>query len=178
MGLKLEDSLLLIVDYQERLMPVIYDNEKLLTQTLKLLEGCEVLGLPIVVTQQYTKGLGMSLPEIQQFESRYFDKTTFSCYGDPTIRKTLEGSGKNTIIVCGIESHICILQTVLDLLEDGYQVVLAADCIGSRKPYDKEISLRRMEQDGAILTTCESVLFELLKVAGTDAFKQISKIIK
>lgn len=178
MGLKLEDSLLLVVDYQEKLVPIIDDNQSLLEQTVKLLEGCQVLDIPMVVTQQYTKRLGMSLPEIRQYESNYYDKITFSCYGDSVIRKTLESSGKNTIIVCGVESHICVLQTVLDLLEDGYEVVLVADCIGSRKLYDKEIALKRMEQDGAILTTVESLLFEFLKVAGSDTFKKISKIIK
>jgi len=178
MRLKIEDSLLLVIDCQEKLMPVIYEKDQLMKQIMILLEGSKVLGIPMIVTQQYTKGLGMSLPQVQQYESQYYDKTTFSCYGESSIRRALETNGKNTIVVCGVESHICVLQTVLDLLEDGYQVVLAADCIGSRKVYDKEIALKRMEQDGAVITTCESLLFELLKEAGSDTFKQISKIIK
>ena len=145
-----------------------------------LLKGLAVLGVPAIITQQYTKGLGATVPEILEAagDCPIFDKITFSCYQNEAIRAALKASGRNTVIVCGIESHVCVLQTVIDLLEDGYQVVLVEDCIDSRKASDKANALIRARQEGAVITSYEAILFELTQIAGNDRFKQISKLVK
>ena len=130
----------------------------------------------MVVTQQYTKGLGMTVEPIRQAvgSEEYVDKIAFSVYDD--VKEQLEG--KQFVLLCGIESHICVLQTVIDLKANGYVPVLVTDCVSSRKEKDKEIALKRARQEGAILTTYESVLFELLRVAGTETSKKIQKLIR
>jgi len=106
------------------------------------------------------------------------EKTAFSCCGEPAFRSSLVQSGRNSVIICGIEAHVCILQTAVDLLEEGYLPVVVADCTGSRNPADKEIALERLRVEGAVITTCESILFELAGEAGTDQFKAISRLVK
>lgn len=166
----------LVIDYQEKLVPVMHKKEKLIQNSCILLAGLEALGIPMAVTQQYTKGLGMTVEEITEAskEIEYAEKITFSAFEH--IRHDIKG--KKFVIVCGIEAHICVLQTVLDLLEKGYIPVVVEDCISSRNANDKKIALRRMRDEGAIITTYESVLFELLQEAGTAESKRIQRLIK
>ena len=175
-----EDTIALIIDFQEKLMPVMAGAEALEARTNILIKGLKALDVPMVITQQYTKGIGMTIPSF--FESagteEYFDKITFSCFDDDAIRTAIEASGRKNVIVCGIESHICVLQTVIDLKAAGHIPVLVADCISSRKESDKQVALERARQEGAIVTTYESLLFELLKVAGTQESKMIQKLIR
>ena len=180
MRLLLEETMALVVDYQERLMPVIYDNEELERRSAVLLKGLKTLGVPMVMTQQYTKGIGMTVPAITEAvgSSDYFDKITFSCYEDGAVRARIEELGKKNVIVCGIEAHICVLQTCIDLNAAGYTPVLVADCISSRKSYDTEIALLRAQSEGIYVTTTEAVLFELTRKAGSPVFKEISRLIK
>ena len=181
MRIKLEDTLALIIDYQDKIVPAMNKKEELLQNTQKLIEGLKILGVPSIVSQQYTKGLGMTIPEIKELygeEFSYFDKKTFSCMDDADISEKLASSNKKNIIVCGIEAHVCVLQTVIDLISAGYNVILVEDCISSRKKHDKKIALQRMQSEGAILSTYESILFELTRVSGTDTFKQISRLVK
>lgn len=180
MRLLAEDCVTLVVDYQEKLMPVINDHEQVEKRSEILLKGLKTLGIPSIVTQQYTKGIGMTIPSITQAAENdsYFDKISFSCFEDEEIRKTIFRTGKKNVIVCGIEAHICVLQTCIDLKAAGYTPVLVTDCIGSRKASDKEIALLRAQSEGIILTTSEAVLFELTRKAGSEAFKVISKLIK
>ncbi|MBN2613335.1 MAG: isochorismatase family protein [Bacteroidales bacterium] len=133
-----------------------------------------------MVTQQYTKGLGETVSELGQHlgDMRKIEKLSFSCCGEPVFLQQLESTGKKTVIVAGIETHVCVLQTVLDLLELGYQPVIVEDCTSSRKFNDKKIALERMRDEGTIITTFESLLFELCKVAGNEKFKAISKLVK
>lgn len=176
-----ENTLALVIDFQERLVPVIQDSEELLHNTEILIKGLHTLGIPMIATQQYTKGLGMTVENIRNAvgeEFIYCDKLTFSCAEDENIMKKIEETGKKNIIICGIETHICVLQTVIDLIYLGYNVILVENCIGSRKQRDHAIGLQRAVKEGAMLTTYESVLFELARVAGTDVFKAISKLIK
>ena len=135
-----------------------------------------MLKVPTCVTQQYTKGLGMTVPEITDAvgSTEYIEKVEFSSY--EAITNFIKG--KKFVIVCGIEAHICVLQTVIDLKAKGFQPILVADCISSRNPEDKKIALKRARDEGAILTTSESLLFELLKKAGTDTSKKIQRLIK
>lgn len=174
-----ENTSCLVIDYQERLLPAMANKEELLANSVKLLTGLRILGIPMTITGQYTKGLGLNVPEI--FEAvgteEYIDKITFSSYEAEEVQKSLGENVKN-VILCGIESHVCVLQTAIDLKAAGYQPVLVVDCISSRKEKDMEIALLRAQQEGVLLTTSEAILFELTRAAGTDTFKQISKLVK
>lgn len=181
MRIKADDTIALVIDYQERLVPVISNMEGLLRNTIILLKGLRILNIPMIITQQYTKGLGNTIPVITDAVGRmqaYFDKITFSCADDPEIMREIEKHGKKNIIICGIEAHICVLQTVIDLLEKGYNVILVENCVGSRKKSDRNFALTRAIKEGAVIATYESILFELARVAGTDVFKKISSLIK
>ena len=171
-----EQAIAVIVDYQEKLVPVMNDKDGLIQNTKILLKGLKALDIPMVITQQYTKGLGMTIePVVEAIGSdEYIDKISFTAYD--AVKDAV--AGKKFVIVCGIESHICVLQTVIDLKEAGYVPVLVADCISSRKEMDKQVAIERARQEGAIVTTYESLLFELLKVAGTDTSKTIQKLIR
>jgi len=176
-----EDTMALVVDFQERLVPVIDRNEELLHHTEILIKGLRALKIPMLVTQQYTKGIGMTVPVLSDVfgeEFIYEDKVTFSCAEDETILEKIKQSGKKNIIVCGIEAHICVLQTIIDLIAKGYHVILVEDCVGSRKESDRQVGIKRAVAEGAIPTTYESILFELTRVAKTDVFKEISRLIK
>ena len=141
-----------------------------------LLEGLKILDVPMVITQQYTKGLGMTVEEITKAAgtTENIDKISFTAYD--CVKEQI--SAKKYVIVCGIEAHICVLQTVIDLKAAGFVPVLVADCVSSRKEGDKQVAIERARQEGAIVTTYESVLFELLKVAGTETSKKIQKLIR
>lgn len=180
MRIKKEDTIAVVVDVQSRLFPFIYDNEKLSSNIVKLVKGLKALGIGIIVTVQYSKGLGETIEPIKEAlgDFAHLEKMSFSCCGFPDFTSELVKSGKKNVIVCGIESHVCVLQTVLDLLESKFQPVLIEDCVSSRNPNDKKIAVERMRQEGAIISTYESILFELLEVSGTDTFKEISKIVK
>ena len=176
MRIEREHTIALVVDYQEKLVPAMNDKEKLLRNSCILLEGLKILDVPMVITQQYTKGLGMTVEEITQAAgmTEYIDKISFTAYD--CVKEKI--SAKKYVIVCGIESHICVLQTVIDLKAAGFVPVLVSDCISSRKDSDKQVAIERARQEGAIVTTYESLLFELLKVAGTETSKKIQKLIR
>lgn len=176
MRIEREHTVAIVVDYQEKLVPVMNEKEQLIHNSEILLKGLKILDIPMYITQQYTKGLGMSIPEIQEAveTTEYIDKIAFTAYD--AVKWKLRG--KKYVIVCGIEAHICVLQTVIDLKAAGFVPVLVADCISSRKESDKQVAIERARQEGAIVTTYESLLFELLKVAGTDTSKQIQRLIR
>jgi nicotinamidase-related amidase len=188
--LKRGDSILAVVDYQERLMPVIHAGGAALEAAAKLIRGCRVLGTPILVVQQYTKGLGATVAPLTQALTESLtaggapagfdpvEKTSFSCWGEPVFVRRLEEFKRKQVILCGVETHICVLQTTLDLLREGYEVFLALDAISSRKTEDREAALRRMAAAGAAETTVEAMLFELLQDKQADGFKQISNLVK
>ena len=176
MRIEKEQAIALVVDYQEKLMPVMHEKEQLLRNSCILLEGLKILDVPMVITQQYTKGLGMTVEAITEAAgtTEYIEKIAFTAYD--AVKWKLRG--KKYVIVCGIETHICVLQTIIDLKAAGFVPVLVADCVSSRKESDKQVALDRARQEGAIITTYESLLFELLKVAGTETSKQIQKLIR
>jgi len=175
-----ENTLGLVIDYQERLLPHIYENQQLLANTMVLIEGLKALEIPLIVTEQYRKGLGITVPEIKNLFSPFnpMEKVSFSCYDDQGIGKALAATGQKSVVICGIEAHVCVLQTAIDLMENNYMPVVVADCISSRKPDDKQTAIKRMRQEGIIITSCEAILFELCRAAGTDQFKTISKLVK
>ena len=174
------EAVAVIVDIQEKLLPHIHDSEKILKNCLKLIEGLQVLSVPFIITQQYTKGLGSTvMPVMQMFpEFNFIEKNTFSCFEESGFREWVISLNKQYVIICGVEAHVCVLQTCLDLLEGGFIPVIVEDCISSRKLNDKLIAVERMRQEGARITTVESLLFELIRRAGSDLFKSISGIVK
>jgi len=170
----------LVIDIQEKLFPHMDQKDELLRKCLILLKGLQVLEVPVMITEQYPKGLGPTLDQVNQVVGMVnpIEKISFSCCHEPAFLESLDRIKRNTIIICGIEAHVCVLQTVIDLIESGYKPVVVADCISSRNGEDKRISLERMQVEGAVITTCESILFELARVAGTDEFKVISGLVK
>lgn len=180
MKLRAEDTAALFIDFQERLVPAIHDNEAIVEKTVILAKGLQEFEVPVAVTQQYTKGLGDTVPAVKEAfaDFHYIEKACFSCCECEEFAAWAKAQGKKNIIVCGVEAHICVLQTALDLIEAGLNVFIPADCIGSRKLYDKEMGIKRLEKEGAYLTTCEAVLFELTGGAKSPHFKVISKLVK
>ena len=177
----LTDNVIAIgIDYQERLIPAINENMTVIRNSCILFAGLELLRVPVIISRQYPKGLGDTIAEIREVtgNATVLDKTSFSCYGDADIRQALEGSGRKTAILGGVEAHVCVLQTAVDLRAAGYQVVYVVDCVGSRKAEDKEYGLKRAGQEGALLATYEQILFELLGGSTAPAFKDISRLVK
>lgn len=170
----------LMVDIQEKLVPHMHKYQVLIKNTEKLIRGLKILDVPLITTQQYTKGLGPTIDVIEQYLSgiNKIEKLTFSCCGEENFMHELNRHNRKFIIIAGIEAHVCVLQTTADLIASGYYPVIVKDCISSRKPEDKKSAIARMRDEGAVITTFESILFELCQVAGTDRFKEISKIVK
>lgn len=175
--LKKDECLLLVIDIQERLMPVIFQQEQVIRNTNILLKGMQILGVPVVVTEQYPKGLGNTCKEIELTEGQaVFEKITFSCVATAAVKEKLQA--KKQIILTGAEAHICVLKTALDLIEQGYEVHVVADAVSSRTTENKLYALQRMRQSDVFVETTEMVLFQLIDQAGTEEFKAISKLIK
>lgn len=184
-----QKTALLVVDVQERLLPHMHNAADVLTRVSRLVEGFAVLDLPVVVTEQYRKGLGATAPDLQAILNRpaaagssggtvsIFEKLRFSACVDP-VREELARLGVRSVLVCGIESHVCVLQSCLDLAELGYATFVAADAVGSRRAEDQHWAMTRMAQAGVTPTTAESALFELLREAGGPRFKAMLKIVK
>jgi nicotinamidase-related amidase len=175
-----ENSAGLIIDIQERLFPFIHENEKLTKNTRILIDGLKVLEVPLIVTQQYTRGLGATIVPVAESlgDFEYLEKTAFSCCDDNDFNTVLAGVDRKFIIISGIETHVCVLQTTIDLLEKNFVPVVVEDCVSSRNPGDKAVAIARMRKEGAIISTYESILFELLRYSGTDQFRAISKLVK
>lgn len=175
-----EDTVFIAIDFQEKLMPVMFGKETLEDKVCRLAEGMKAMGIPHIVTQQYTKGIGETIPSIAEAIGDFepIDKVSFSCMNNEEFVSKLKATGKKTAVVCGIEAHICLQQTVLQLLDEGYTVYVPADCISSRSETDKLFSITRMGEAGAIITSYESILYELLVSAKAPEFKAISKIVK
>lgn len=180
MRIKTNNVACLVIDFQQRLYPLIHEHEELSKNVPILLNGMKILDIPVFVTEQYVKGLGPTVPEIAACIEgiERIEKSAFSCLDEPRFSLALANSGKDYVIVCGIESHVCVLQTVTDLKQHGYSPVVVADCVSSRKESDKYFALERMKQEGVILTTYEAILFELLRYSGGEKFKGISALVK
>lgn len=177
--LQRDKTVLLIVDIQERILKVMQRYENLIGNTLKLIQGFKTLHIPIYYTEQYPKGLGETVSELKnELENEAIQKMSFSCSGAGDLFEEFKQKGFEQIVVCGIESHVCVQQTVLDLVANDFQVDVAADAISSRRDFDYSLALDRMRANGAEVTTTESILFELLNVCGTDEFKAVSKLVK
>ena len=178
MRIQTESAVLLLIDVQEKLYPHMENKEALSHKLTALLKGGQALGLPLLAARQYPQGLGDTIEELRPYFAGYYDKTTFSCCGNSNLIGRLEETGCKYVIIAGIEAHICVLQTVIDLKTLGFRPIVVTDAVSSRHHQDYEIALRRMEYEGAILTTVESILFELCRQAGSEVFKTISRLVK
>ena len=181
MRITAENTIALVIDIQEKLVPSIYAHKYLVKTTQNLLEALNILNIPKVIAEQYPKGLGSTIPEIAKYfrpEDKVFPKTSFSAVEDENLFQELQNSKKQNVILFGIEAHVCVMQTFVDLREKGYNVILINDCIGSRSKYDKKVALRRAEQEGVLISSYESIVFELTRSAKNPNFKAISDLIK
>ena len=179
MRIKLPDCIFIVIDVQEKLLPHMLNTQKLIRNFKILLEGFQIMGVPIISTQQYPTGLGITIPEInEKLDSPAIDKITFSCCDENKFMVNLQHTGKKTFILSGIETHICVQQTAIDLSSEGYQTVIVADCVSSRQSIDHNIAIQRMRSEGSTITTCESILFELCRSAQASYFKNLSLLIK
>lgn len=183
MKLHRNDTVLLIIDVQEKLMPVIHEHEEVLRNIERLLRGCHILGVPSIVTEQYVKGLGSTVAPIARALEELgplqpIEKMCFSAQGCDVFAAQLAALARKQVLVTGVETHVCVHQTVQDLLEAQYSVFVVADAVSSRSPRNRDLALRRMEGDGARLTSTEMALFELLVESGTDEFRAVSRLVK
>jgi isochorismate hydrolase len=178
--LRKDDTLLVIVDIQTKLLNVMFERERLISSCRKLIQSINLLEIPILVTEQYPEGIGPTdsvILELLQGRD-IISKMSFSCCGVEDFSQRIKSSGEKQIVVIGIESHICVLQTVHDLLNQDYFVYIPYDAVSSRKEGDYKNALERMKQVGAVIGSMESAIFELMKTADIPVFRQISKIIK
>lgn len=178
--LRREQCRIVVVDIQDRLLPSIHEHEHLVCQSVKMLNAARILGVPILVSEQYKKGLGETIPAIGDAagDAPRMEKMTFSCCGDDAMRCAIGEEGRKQIVLLGIETHVCVLQTALDLLAHGFQPVIAVDAVGSRNRLDRDVALERMRQAGVVPSTVESLIFELTLRSGTPEFKQILQLIR
>jgi len=174
------EAMLLIIDVQERLAAVMNEKDKVVKNIQHLIELAKMINLPVVVTEQYPKGLGRTVPELQSNIPGYkpIEKTTFDSCGESSFLPEINKFGKKKIIVTGMETHVCVLQTAMSLLQAGFITHVVQDAICSRTKENWKTGLMFMHDAGAVLTCTETVLFQLLKVAGTEEFKRISQRIK
>lgn len=174
---------LVVVDIQEKLLPFISEHEQVLAQAGRMIRAAVELDLPITVSEQYVRGLGPTRPEIndalggpENFER--FEKLAFSLCRDEPLRHRVVALKRPQVLLVGIETHVCVLQTALDLLGVPAQPVVLADAVGSRRPQDHAMALERMRPAGVVVSTVESAIFELLERSGTELFKRILPIVK
>lgn len=181
MRLDPERVLALVVDVQEKLFPHIANHESLAVEIPRFVSGMRELGVPIVVSEQYVKGLGPTIEPVRSaLGSAYrpLEKSAFSCADDAPLGSKLAAAERSQILILGIEAHVCVYQSALDLLDRGHHVYVVVDGIGSRRETNRDVAVRRLVQAGALLTTVEMALFELLRHSGTDRFRAISKLVK
>ncbi len=176
-----DNAVLVVIDVQERLVPAMPQDVYLrLRDTVEMLVcGAELLGVPVVTTEQYPKGIGHTVPELSEAcKNTIIEKVSFGCCGEPNFLDALKDLGRSQVILSGMEAHVCVYQTVIGLLDDGYHVHLVRDAICSRKKTDFLVGVANSAQAGAVVTTAETVLFQMLQKSTHEQFKSISKLIK
>lgn len=178
--LKRDEAVLFIIDIQEKLAPVMKYEKEVIDNNKILLKGAEEMGIPVIVTEQYPKGLGNTVDVIKDLlgdEAKVFAKTSFTAYIDE-VKSALKELGRKQVIITGMETHVCVYQTTRDLIEDGYDVHIVRDAVASRTKENYLNGLDLMKEMGAVINNTETVVFDLLKVSGTPEFKVMSKLIK
>jgi nicotinamidase-related amidase len=179
-SLERDAAVLLVVDLQTRLFPHIADRDRVEEQSIRMIRAARQLGLPTFISEQYREGLGPTLPSVMAAaaEATVIEKLAFSVCGDPSADTKLAARGRQQVLLIGIEAHVCVQQTALDLLRRGLAPVVLADAVSSRRALDRDVAFDRMRQAGVIVTTVESVIFELTGEAGTELFKRILPIVR
>jgi nicotinamidase-related amidase len=175
--LEAEQCALVVIDIQEKLLPPIFQKEQLLRNAQLLIRAAAILKIPALVSTQYSKGLGGTVPEISSLlaGTESIDKTLFSCFGSEAfcgVLKRLPGK-RNTLLLCGMESHICVAQTALGALRDGYLIHVASDAVSSRAEWNWKIGLERMRSAGAVISSTEMMIYELMRSSSSAAFKEL-----
>jgi len=178
--LDLEKAQLLVIDIQEKLLPHIHEHEALVASAVKMIRAAQELGMPITISEQYPAGLGRTPTAITVAakDAARVEKMAFSVCGDEASRDPVMQSMRSQVLVVGIETHVCVQQTVLDLLAEQHRPIVLADAVGSRRPVDREVALQRMRAEGALITTVESAIFELVERSDSELFKRILPIVK
>ena len=179
--LNVDNTVLVVIDVQGKLAEIMYEKEPLFANLERIIKGVQVLNIPIIWTEQVPEKLGPTLPQFSELlvnSSDPISKATFSCCGVSPFTDALKSLGRQQILITGIETHVCVYQTTLDLLAAGYKVQVVTDAVSSRTPENRHIGLTQMKDAGAALTSTEMALFELLRVAEGAEFKQIAKIVK
>ena len=174
------NAVLVIIDIQGNLAQAMFDKENLFANTVKLIRGIKALNLPIIITEQIPQKLGPTLPQVAAELGSFnpIAKESFSCWDEENFKQALEASGRMHIVLIGIECHVCVYQTALDLIANGYNVHLVADAVSSRTPENRQIGIDAMKSAGAHITSTEMVLFELLRTAADPKAKEFFKIVK
>ncbi len=172
-----EGAVLLLIDLQQRLVPVIDDNETMVARAVRLAAAAQLLGVPVRATEQHPAGLGPTVPPLAAYPQVVLAKTTFSATGHPGFAQLLP-AGASQIVLAGCEAHVCVLQTALGLLASGHRVIVAADAVGSRDPGDRAAGIDRARRHGAEIVTSEMVLFEWLRDAQHPQFREVQKLLK
>ena len=172
------DTGLLVIDVQEKLIPKIPAAAAVVRNIAFLIDGAHTLGMPVQATEQYPKGLGPTVPELVRRLPQRPDKVAFSCCAIPAVVDNFRRAARPKIVLAGIETHVCVLQTALDLLALDFRVYVPVDAVASRYPVDHDSALRRMERAGAIITTSETAVFEWVGGAGSPHFKEISRLVQ
>lgn len=175
-----ERTVLVVVDIQEKFRDKIHGIDQVVSGTARLVEFCQELDIPVIVTEHYPRGLGETLATVRDVCQPYnpIEKINFSCAGSPDFNRALDQTGRDQVILCGIESHVCIYQTATDLLRSGKQVVAAADAISSCSAANRQLGLDAMAALGVQILGVQMVMFEILRVAGTDRFKKVAPLLK
>jgi len=173
-----DDTAVIVVDVQEKLLPVMDNKADLLSSIELLVKGAGVLSVPVFFTEQYPQGLGKTVSSLSNDQASVFEKKMFSLRQCTQLLKQLSDSNIHNVLLVGIEAHVCILQSALDCIAAGFNVVICVDAVSARRPQDKDTALRRLDSSGVTLTTVESALFEWCETADHPQFKAISKLIK
>jgi len=181
-GLHMHDTMLLVIDYQKKLFPHVFNYEDCLKKVKQMIEFARLVKLPVVLSEHYPDGLGRTVKELRSLleksgNYRPLPKKAFNCFGDKELHRILKESKKKNIIVCGIETHICVLQTVLSALKEGFNTFLLVDCVGSRGRMDHDFGLMQADSAGAVLTTVETVIYQMVKHADFPKFKEVIRLV-
>jgi nicotinamidase-related amidase len=180
--LEADQCALVVVDIQQKLLPPIFNKDELVRNSQLLVRLANILSIPIMLTTQYSKGLGATVPEIASLlnGTQAVDKLEFSCFGSNVFRGALKAhpGNRNTVLLCGMEAHICVMQTALGALNEGYLVHVASDAVGSRVEWNWKVGLDRMRDAGAVISSTEMMLYELLRCSGTPQFKELLPYLK
>lgn len=177
--IKRDSCVFILIDIQEKFLPVIYDIQGVIDNANRLVQSASILNIPLLVTEQYPKGLGRTVNDIKLgSDQEIIEKISFDCFGCDEFVNKIDQINRPSLVIFGIEAHVCVLKTTLSALSRSYEVHLIADAVSSRTQRNRDIAIERMRQSGAFIASTEMILFQLMDKAGTDEFKAISKLVK